>query len=102
MRASAGGSASTLTYAGGVTSSEAFNSVTPYSLEGTDVLTNTGLLQYHLNVRQAYQDGFDFSTADGASVCFGLDLPAGTPVRVGPNATLVAAPLDVASLEPCR
>jgi len=103
VRASAGGSASTLTYAGGVTSSEAFNSVTPYSLEGTDVLTNTGLqVDYSLNVRQAYQDGFDFSTADGASVCFGLDLPVGTPVRVGVNATPVAAPFDVASLEPCR
>ncbi len=102
VRATAGGSTTTLTYAGRATSSASFVSVTPFSLESTDVLTSTGLqIDYSLLVRGAYQDGFGFSAPDGASVCFGLDLPAGTPVRVGPNATPVAAPFSLPDLGAC-
>ncbi len=104
VRASAGGSASAITFAGQVDSSQAFTGVAGFSLESTDSLgtLNGGLgISYQMNVRQSYQDGFAFSAADGASVCFGMDLPAGTQVRVGPNATPVAAPFSLPGLGAC-
>ncbi len=104
VRASAGGSASIVTYAGHVDSNRALTGVAGVALESNDLLEplkGGSELNYGLNVWNIYQDGFAFSAADGASVCFGMDLPAGTPVRVGPNATPVAAPFSLPRLGVC-
>ena len=52
-----------------------------YSLGKPALKVDGGLkILYQLNVRKQYEDGFDFSVATGTGVCFGLDLPVGTPV----------------------
>ncbi len=104
VRASAGSSRVVVTYAGQVLSDQALTGVAGFALEIDDVLNrlDNGLqVQYRMNVRQQYQDGFAFSAADGAAVCFGMNLPAGTPVRVGPNATPVSAPFSLPGLGAC-
>ncbi len=102
VRAAAGGGL--ITFAGQVDASAALSAVTGFSLENDDtlsVLDGGRQLLYRLNVTQLFQDGFNFNSVAGASVCFGLDLPVGTKVRVGPGATPLAAPFDLFSLRPC-
>jgi hypothetical protein len=52
-------------------------------------------------VRSPYEDGFNFTAPDGASVCIGVNLPAGTQVRGGADATPVSAPFSLPDLAPC-
>ncbi len=93
-----------VTYAGQVSSDQAFSRVAGYSLETDDtvqLLNADRQLSYRLNVQRRYQDGFTFAAADGARVCFGMDLPPGTPVLVGPNATPVTSPFSLPDLGAC-
>lgn len=104
VRALAGGSPNPITYVGQVGSDAALRGAAGFSLESNDrlqVLDGGLQLRYQLNVRQPYQDGFSFNATAAANVCFGMDLPAGTPVRVGPNATPVIAPFDLTTFKPC-
>ena len=90
-------------YEGSLTSSQPLTSITPFSVEQHDrfdtrVATH---FQYTLKIWGANQDGFDFRIPGGSNVCFGVDLPAGTQVRVGPARRSVAAPFDLATLGAC-
>jgi hypothetical protein len=104
VRALQGGTTTVVTYQGRVDSDQPFSGVTPFSLESNDVLevVNGGLqIQYQMQVRNRYLDGFGFSVANTATACFGVDLPAGTLVRVGPDKVPVAAPFDLTTLGSC-
>jgi hypothetical protein len=91
-------------FTGRISSSVAMASVTPFSLESTDVLDNVtdpAVIEYSLRVGAGYEDGFDFETAAGTTACVELDLPTGTPVYIGAARTLIAAPFDIATLAGC-
>lgn len=95
VRALQGGMTMTRTYEGRVDSDQAFSSMNGVSLESNDLLEllNGNLqIHYRMSVSSPYKDGFGFSVSSTANVCFGVDLPAGTLVRVGPNKTPVAVP----------
>lgn len=104
VRALAGGSSGTLTYQGGLDAGAALLDVTGFSLEANDSLDlvagGTGL-DYLLNVTSPWYDGFSFTAPSNTSLCFGLDLPEGTQVRVGRDATPVTAPFDLLTLASC-
>ena len=87
-----------------MSSSAALASVTPFSIETTDVLdfvTDPTVIEYSLRVGAANVDGFEFGLAAGASNCVELDAPAGTPVYLGAARTLLTAPFDLANLGVC-
>lgn len=106
MRATAGGSPSVITYSGDVTSSQAFNSVTPFSLESNDVLDNSTdplNIAYTLKMLNAGEDGFDFRFPAGANPCFDTTgLPAGAGVLLGANRIPVTTPIALETLQSCQ
>lgn len=104
MRALAGGSPTSLRYSGQVTANATISAVTPLSLESNDTLTlqpDALQLDYSLNVGSPWYDGFSFAAQSSTDLCFGADLPAGTQVLVGPDATPVNTPFDMRSLGAC-
>ena len=89
-------------YQGTVDSDLGFSSVTPVSVESNDILTSdASQIIYDLQMGQIYQDGFDFSVPGGANLCFGVSMPAGIDVLVGPNRTPVTPPFNPETLGPC-
>ncbi len=103
VRASGGG-ASSITYVGQVDADRALIDVAGYSVESDDLLQvlNGGMqVRYGFNLRPSFLDGFDFNVAEGTHLCFGMDLPAGRPVLVGPKATPVNPPFGLPDLGPC-
>ena len=102
FRATAGGSGTT--YRGSLISSQAYGSVSGFSLEANDTLDATSdpaEIAYILNMGGAGQDGFDFTPAAGAPVCVGVDTPPGVPVFVGSDRRAATAPFDLETLGPC-
>lgn len=105
VRAWRGGRSGGVRYEGQVTSSQGFSGVKPFAFESNDVLEQRdggSVIRYGMTVSSPWQDGFSFSAAKTANLCFGVDLPAGTVVRVGPSAKPVAVPFDLATLEACK
>ena len=100
MRFTAGGVYSV--YEGTVTSDLGFSSVTPVSIESSDVF-NVGAndIFYDLQVAQVYSDGFNFTVPPGSNVCVGLDLPANAIVEVGELRTPVMPPFNPMTLGAC-
>lgn len=104
VRALAGGSTTMQTYEGRIDSDLPFGGAIAYRLEPSDLLEllNARLqVHYQMNVWSPAQDGFSLSFESTAKVCFGVDLPAGALVRVGPNKTPVAAPFDLTTFKSC-
>lgn len=100
------GTTNVTTYAGTVEmlSSNSFSGVGGQdgTLEVGDVLSvANGVITYELNMQQTYYDQFGFSFPSAANVCFGLDLPPGTPVRVGASGRQVAAPFNLTDFTAC-
>ncbi|MCF7989747.1 MAG: CRTAC1 family protein [Thiohalocapsa sp.] len=105
VRITGGGSATTVTYTGTVTSSATL-SASPFSLEGNDVLDSTpgdGTVDYDLKAIRGGQDGFRLTVADGATTCFDpTTLPAGGIVKVGAGAQTPAGAFDLQTLGACN
>ncbi|MCF7984590.1 MAG: hypothetical protein K9L70_09320, partial [Thiohalocapsa sp.] len=104
VRITGGGSDSTITYAGLITSSATLQTE-GFSLEGNDVLDSTpgdGTVDYDLKAIRGGQDGFALRFADGASVCFDpTTLPAGAVVKVGASGQTLSGAFDLQTLEAC-
>lgn len=91
-------------YQGSVEAEQPFTSLTPFSIEGTDVLDLTAVppaVAFDLRVSPPYIDGFDFTLPGTASACFGLDAPTGLPVLVGAARTPMQSAFDLATLQTC-
>ncbi len=104
VRATAGGNTVAVAYEGLVDADQAFIGLSGFSLERTDLLElleDGDQIRYQLNVRTTYEDGFGFSMANGTNSCFGLDLPVGTEVLLGPEATPLVTPFSLPSLGKC-
>jgi hypothetical protein len=90
-------------YSGSLTADTAFSSVAGVSLESSDELSTSGDLKtidYTLKLAPPWWDGIDFSVPDGATVCYGLDIPVST-VLVGVSRIPAEAPFDLLTLDPC-
>lgn len=99
MRGTAGGSLVTLV--GSVESEAPFTSVTPFSIEGADVLdytTDPSVIDFVLTTNNIGQDGFDFEIA--GSTCFILESPA-LPIYVGVQRNLLGSAFDIETLGLC-
>jgi arylsulfatase A-like enzyme len=101
-RVSAGGGKAT--YAGSVSSDEAFTSVSGFSVESSDTLdwmSDPGQIDFRLTVYKSSLDGFSFDLPAGAGGCFTLDAPSGASVLVGPSRVPVVPPFRMDTLESC-
>ena len=89
-------------YMGSVQSSGLITGISGFALEQGDVLPTSPAttVNFNLGVASPGVDGFDFTTADGASVCFTLDSPS-RQVRVGPDRVVVASSFDMETLGAC-
>ncbi|MBK1717507.1 sulfatase-like hydrolase/transferase [Thiocystis violacea] len=104
VRALAGGQARVLTYDGRIDADQALLGASPLSLESNDLLELTqGALQlnYRMTVGSGWYDGFNLVAPSGMNSCFGANLPPGTEIRVGPDATPIGAPFNLETFEPC-
>ena len=90
-------------YVGSIESNQPFSSALPVSQESGDIFDTSDptVIVYDLRMSPPYEDGFDVSYTPGASVCFGIDTPAGASVLLGASRTPVSVPLDLATLGPC-
>ena len=92
-------------HAGQVTSTLPFESVTPVSLEGNDIIdftTDPSIIDYiDLNVGSGFDDGFDFVPGGGSSTCVAPTAPAGVQVFIGIGKQSFTGPVDVESLTGC-
>jgi hypothetical protein len=98
------GGGSFLRYSGSVTSDQAFEIVTPVSIESGDefdATTDPGTISFRLGMTGLWEDGFDFSYPASAATCFDIDAPAGISVLVGPERAPVQTPFDPETLASC-
>jgi hypothetical protein len=106
VRATGGGSPSLVRYEGGVTADQAFSSVTPFSIESSDILDNSSdplKIDYLLKLYNIGEDGFSFSFPAGANACFDATaLPAGAQVLLGQNRVPVTLPFGLETLQSCQ
>ncbi len=102
---SAGGSLRTITFEGTITSSAALSDVRSElnSIDASDLLRQSGPgeIDYRLKVGSPWFDQLGFDSVDGATVCFGVDLPGNVPIHFGPEGILVSPPVSLPDLEPC-
>ena len=102
VRATGGGQPAAA-FTGTIASGQNFVSVTPFRLEGSDVLDSASdpdTIQYVMNLSGTGIDGFDFQPAAGASVCVDLSAPAVT-VFAGVDRHVVPVPFDLQTLGAC-
>ncbi len=98
FRAGSGGSTTAVKFAGQFVSSDAFTSVTQYSIEAADVLDKTDpkKLVFSLASVGAGDDGFQFGTT-GASTCLYVSVPADVRLLLGAKTLPVALPFNLAT-----
>jgi ASPIC/UnbV protein/VCBS repeat protein/thrombospondin type 3 repeat protein len=103
LRATGGGTPSTLNFTGTVRSTGGVTGLAPVGLEASDVLdtaTNPNQLRYALKVSGAGSDGFDFAVA--ANACFTPGGPAGMAVYLGAGRVPLSTPsLDMTTVQAC-
>ena len=100
-RMTAGGGA-LIAFQGSVNSDQPFDSLQGFSLEASDSLpadfnTPTGgpvTINYTLNVRNTFTDGFEFHFPAGANACFDPASPA-LPVWVGASRVVASGPVNL-------
>ncbi|HET7202319.1 MAG TPA: CRTAC1 family protein [Steroidobacteraceae bacterium] len=101
--AAAGGQ---VTYAGSVTSAQAFVRVTRMGLESGDSVdtSNSQLIKFTFDTRGTGTDGFNFLPKDGVSACLRITAPSGLSVYYGPfraSRPAGSAGLNLDTREPC-
>jgi len=106
VRATAGGSPTTVTYVGEVSADQNLSLVSLFSLERNDVVDNTTdpmRISYTLKMKNSGQDGYTFSFPSGTNACFTVDpgSPGGGTVLVGAGKTPLNNPFDLETLVSC-
>ena len=104
VRATAGWSTESTPYKGSVISDQPFVSVTPYLMEGSDLLDNSvsGQILYEMRMTSGGRDGFEFELAPGASACFEIGEPLDAQFLLGAGSLPAERPLDLNSLQGCQ
>ena len=102
MRSTGGGSFGN--NIGTITSTEDYVAITPFSIEGHDVLNTSDpkVIDFNLKAWGASEDGFEFTVAGGSTTCF--NLAGGSSVAsvlVGPGSLPVNGEFDLGTLGPC-
>jgi hypothetical protein len=100
----AGGDTAGTFFDGKVITTSGFDSVTGFNIELSDTLDNTTdplVIDFLLKVWNAGEDGFQFKPVSEAGSCIDLGAPAGVPVLVGGDKTLVSTPFDISTLGAC-
>jgi hypothetical protein len=98
-----GGSNSTISYRGSVSSSAPFTVVTPRSIEVYDELAVTpDRIEFTFNVRNGSRDAIEFMPAEGSSVCVHIESPADAAVNYGPLVRPAPRRFDLYTLEACQ
>ena len=104
LRATGGGSATTLTYEGRLKST-ANLTAQGYSLEAVDVLEGSGTGNVHFVFKSAKGtlDGIDLGMAGGKSACLSIvgAMPTGAVLKVGAAGQTVTPPFDLKTLTSC-
>ncbi|WP_176371577.1 PKD domain-containing protein [Desulfosediminicola flagellatus] len=82
LRAAAGSSALQRKYTGSIVSDMEFSSVTPVSLEASDILntSNSQMITFEMAMSQPYFDGLDFEFPAGATVYFDVQSNSGNAI----------------------
>jgi len=107
LRVMSGGSPTTQTFEGVISTDAGSISATPVGLEGNDVLDTSLLSQvtFKLKVINAGQDAFRFTapeTGGTTNACFQMtNLPVGAQVLLGSSKTIAPMPLDLGTLLVC-
>jgi len=102
MRATAGGSTSSIVYAGDLGTNQTYSNVTGVSIEGGDVLTSTAnTVAFSLQMSGFGFDGFDFDVTPGADNCFDVSLPGISRLLIGPGHIPVTPPIDLTTMTSC-
>lgn len=104
VRGTAGGIDGSATIQGQVDADQPFTSVVPFRVEAEDTLdvsSDALQIQYGMNLKAPWYDGFDFSTESVTNLCFGAILPVGAKVLVGPQKIEIQVPFDLTNFEPC-
>ena len=101
LRATAGGV--NTVFQGSLDSSQPLSNQTPFRLEASDQfdISNPSRIVFSLVVGGTGQDGFDFGSTAGASVCVNVLAPAGFRRRGRTSRTPKAPPFDLVTLGPC-
>jgi len=97
-----GGGAGPTTYAGSLSTSQSYSNVTPFSIEGADVL-NIGAsnIGFVLKMSGAGVDGFDFNVTSGADNCLTMGANNSRPVYLGSDHVRISTPFDLETLGSC-
>jgi len=93
----------TMATSGRVVGNQSLGTLVGVSIESSDTLVANGPneIVYSLSSSGATQDGFRFTPVADASVCFGIEAPAGTQVLVGAGRVPVTAPFNLATFSSC-
>jgi len=104
VRASAGGSATGLSFSGRVSTDSSFSAVNGFNLESSDILdsSSTGEIAFRLDVAGAGEDGFVFQDINATQICLELDTPSDVRILLGPKHLPVQAPFDVIGMGNCE
>ncbi len=81
---------------GSLDASAAVSNSQPYSIEGTDVLTNApaSTIDFDLRVGNGYEDGFDFTLACSATAA-AIQRPTNLPILMGADKQPASAPFNL-------
>ena len=104
IRALAGGSTSILNHSGNISSSQGFNTLTPFKLESYDVLdtSNPNVVNYIFKVSKGAQDGIDFTFPATANTCFSaISPPPGVQVMLGESKVVMNSPFNLQTQSAC-
>nr|WP_280818803.1 Calx-beta domain-containing protein [Thiorhodococcus minor] len=102
LRITGGGSGQYLNHLGTLVADAPFVSVDGFSVEANDTLDVAGSqIDFGLIVGGVYEDGIDFTLAEGASVCFTLTSPSGLAVFGGVDADPVSLPVSMPGFGDC-
>lgn len=105
VMASAGGSSSVSNYSGRVEAVAGFTDITTFDLTGSDrvILESNENLTYDLHVLGNGSDSFGFMLlGDAAAACLGIEAPAGSLVKLGPNAAVSTLPVNLGDGGACQ
>jgi hypothetical protein len=105
LRATAGGSTTTVSYGGKLTSDLAFGNLAPFSFESNDVLliaNSPPRVDFVMKVSGTAEDGLDFTAPSNGNTCLDVStLPAGSQLLLGSGRTPVPARINLDTLQSC-
>lgn len=102
VRGTGGGKSAQTTYAGNLQTDQTYSNVTPFSIEGADVVnSNATDINFVFKMSGAGVDGVDFDVASGASNCLTMGANTTRPVYLGSDHKRITTPFDLTTLGAC-